>query len=204
MTITWHGQTCFRIESDGKTLIINPPAKSTGLKRPKGTADVIIFSEDTTPKADWAAIKTPESIIVNSPGEYDLKGFFILGLAGSNNKLPNIFIIEHERKTICHIVDYPKDMLDDKDLEKLGKIDILMIPVGKNADRAARITNQIEPSIVIPMHYDIPGIKEKLASPKTFMKELGASNGEERKKLIIKKKETFSNEGTEVIILTPQ
>lgn len=209
MTITWWGQTCFRIESDGKALVINPPAKSSGLKRPRGIADAVLFSEDIPPKGDWDGIVSKETLVIDSPGEYDIGNFFIIGLAPNGGKKPSIFLVRCERKNICHIANYPHNELTDKDLEKLGDVDIALIPVGGNpktkdvfnASQAAKITNQIEPNIVIPMRYAVPGAKENLESEKSFLKELGASDTEPQKKLIIKKNETLAKEETEVVVL---
>ena len=227
MTINWCGQTCFKIVSSNTTVVINSPAKSSGLKKPKGAADIVLFSQTPTSKTDWEGLLKPETVVINSPGEYDLKDFFIFAmvpnisssdqdrlidekkLVGSNDV--SIFIIEHDRKTICHIAHYPFDILSDRDLEQIGNVDILMIPVGEaggkttgfNAEKAAKITNQIEPNVVIPMKYAIKGLKEELEDSSKFLKELGVNGTEAQNKMTVKKNETFSNEGTEVILLSP-
>lgn len=227
MTINWYGQTCFKIVSSNTTIVINSPAKASGLKKPKGSADIVLFSQILASKTDWEGLLGPETVVINSPGEYDLKDFFIFAMLASSSSGDqdrpidekkmiggndiSIFIIEHDRKTICHIAHYPFEVLSDKDLEQIGNVDILMIPVGEtgekttcfNAEKAARITSQIEPNIVIPMKYAIKGLKEELDDASKFLKELGVNGIEAQSKITVKKKETFSNEGTEVILLSP-
>ncbi|GAI42220.1 unnamed protein product, partial [marine sediment metagenome] len=85
--------------------------------------------------------------------------------------------------------------------EKMGNIDILMIPVGGalGPEGAAGIVSQIEPKIVIPMEYQIPNLKTKRGKLKDFLKVLGIEKAEALKKLKIKKKKL--PEETKVLVL---
>jgi len=119
---------------------------------------------------------------------------------GSNT----IYLIEMEGIKICHLGDIGQTKIDNAQLEIIDGVDILMIPVGGiftiNGEEAADLINQIEPKIVIPMHYKIPGLSIKLEGLEEFLKEMGVAKKETVDKLTIKKKE-LSEEETEVVIM---
>ena len=93
----------------------------------------------------------------------------------------------------------------NKQLEKLEGIDVLLIPVGGkftlDAKKAVEVISQIEPRIVIPMHYKTKDLKtDGLEGVDKFIKELGIEPRYEEK-LKISKKE-LPSENTELIILS--
>ena len=96
-----------------------------------------------------------------------------------------------------------QEELTDEQLEKLGEIDILMIPVGGtytiSSEEVANIINQIEPKIVIPMHYKIPKLNIKLQGVDTFLKEIGIEK-QVVDQLIIKKRD-LSKEKIKVVVM---
>jgi L-ascorbate metabolism protein UlaG (beta-lactamase superfamily) len=104
---------------------------------------------------------------------------------------------------ICHLGDLGHS-LTDKQMEKIDGIDILMIPVGGNFtiswDEADSVINQVEPRIVIPMHYHLPGLKIKLDPVDKFCKEMGVSAKETVSKISLKKKD-LPQEKTEVMVM---
>lgn len=188
MKITWHGQSCFRLlvksNNGGKiTLLIDPYDKKIGLTPPRGAADIVLITHDHPDHNNLETVSnTP--FIINGPGEYDVKGVYIKGIysyhdnsKGTERGANTIYVIEVEDLKICHLGDLGQKELADTQLEKIGEIDILMVPVGGtftiNSEEAVKIINQIEPSIVIPMHYKIPGITIKLDEVKDFLKEIG-------------------------------
>jgi len=100
--------------------------------------------------------------------------------------------------------DIGQESLTDEQLEELEGVDILLIPVGGeetiNGTGAVKIISQIQPRIVIPMHYKIPGLNTKLEPVDKFLKEFGVSAPEKMEKLKISKKD-LPQEETKVIIL---
>ena len=169
MKITWHGQSCFKIAIKDVTLVTDPFGKDIGLKPPHFEADIVTVSHDHHDHNNVSALRgTP--FVVDGPGEYELKGVAISGISsfhdnkeGQERGKNTIFIIEAEEMRICHLGDLGEKKLTDNQLEEIGDIDILMIPVGGvytiDSEEAAGIISQIEPRIVIPMHYKIPGLK---------------------------------------------
>jgi len=88
-----------------------------------------------------------------------------------------IYTLETEDLKICHLGQLRQKELTSEQVEKIGKIDILMLPIGGgktlNAKEAIKIMSQIEPKIIIPMHYKITGLKEKLDGLDEFLKSVG-------------------------------
>jgi len=107
---------------------------------------------------------------------------------------------------LCHLSDLGQKELFPSQLDKIGDIDILMIPVGGiytiDAAEAVKVMAQIEPKIIIPMHYKIPKLKIKLDDIDKFLKNLGIKKPESLPKLSIRKKD-ISTEEAKIIILQP-
>ena len=107
---------------------------------------------------------------------------------------------------LCHLGDLGQKELTPEQLEKIGDIDILMIPVGGNytigSEEATKIISQIEPRIVIPMHYDLPKLKVKLEGVEKFLKAMGVKSLEPLPKFSVKKKD-LPEEETRVVLLKP-
>ena len=86
----------------------------------------------------------------------------------------------------------------------MGNIDILLVPIGGvytiNTDQASEVISQIEPRIVIPMHYKIPALKVNIEGINKFSKEMGVKETEALDKLRITKKD-LPQEETKVVIL---
>ncbi len=101
-----------------------------------------------------------------------------------------IYLIEMDDITICHLGDLGHP-LTDAQTEEMGNVDILMLPVGGvstiNAATAASIVRQIEPKIVLPMHYGTPSLKRELDPVEKFLKEIGTHDITPQPKLTITK-----------------
>ena len=220
MQIIWSGQSFFQIVvNQGKdspvVLAIDPYWETIGLQPPKFAADVVLFSHDhpdhNNLKLFGQADKKP--FIISAPGEYEVKNIFIQGIpAFHDNALgkdrgPNtIYVIDAEELRLCHLGDLGQAELFPEQREDIGEVDVLMIPVGGvytvDGGQAAKIVNQLEPKLVIPMHYALPKLKYKLEGPEKFLKALGQKAPESLTKLIVKKKD-LDNEKTKAIILKP-
>ncbi len=78
--------------------------------------------------------------------------------------------------------DLGQKELTAEQIDQIGEVDVLFVPVGGlytiDAKEAAAIVNQIEPKIVIPMHYALPKLKFKLGEVEQFLKVMGEKNGE--------------------------
>ena len=209
MQIFWHGQSCFKIQGGDTAVIIDPYDKTIGLKVPRLQGNIVLTTHG---HYDHNAVKAVggNPFIVNGPGEYEKNDIFILGLSSWHDEVkgaergPNtIYIITMEGMNIAHLGDLGH-VLEGEQLAKLDNIDILLIPVGGvytlDAKKAAQVVSQIEPRIVIPMHYKIPGLNIKLDSVENFIKEMGVSKPEKVDKFKIAKKDLPADK-IEVVIL---
>ena len=207
MQISYFGLTSFKLTSKDKTTILDPFDKSTGLMPPRGNADLIILSEKNNPTYSFTQSISGDPFIVDGPGEYDVKETAInaIPIMYKDGRVITIYLISIEGLTILNLAHIPTLDLSESELEDIGSVDILLLPIGGEGvmdyEDAARAVNKFEPKIVIPTHYETTGLKIKAASEEKFLKELGAK-AETMEKLNIKKKE-LPEEGTKIILLEP-
>ena len=216
--IYWAGQSCFQISvSNSKDhsadIVIDPFEESTGLKLPNLSADILLVTHQHNDHNNIKDIKgTP--FIIQGPGEYEVKGVFIQGIPafhddvlGKEKGQNTIYIIESEEMRFCHLGDLGQKQLTDEQLEQIDSVDVLMIPVGGeytiDSSIAQKIISQIEPKIVIPMHYSLPKLKVKLDEVSKFLKTMGKDSIAPQDKLIVKTS-TLPKEGVvEIVVLQP-
>lgn len=216
MNITWHGQSCFKIEEkvNGNlvTVVTDPFDNSIGLRLPKLRADIVSVSHSHSDHNNSAAVegiadKSP--FVIDRPGEYETRGVSIFGIGSFHDKSEGaergksvMFKFDFDGLTVLHLGDLGT-LLSDQQLERLDEVDVLLIPVGGkytiNAKEAAEVVRQIEPRVVVPMHYHLPGLKVDLDGVEKFRKEMG-NKAETMPKLKISKKEMPSDE-TKLVIL---
>jgi len=206
MNITWHGNSLFRIlvqkDRNGSVdIATNPFSKETGLKPGKMKADILLLSNEKF--LPFSKDVSGEPFLVSSPGEYEIKEVFIRGIGPKNGEI--LYVVEAEGINICFLGEIKEKELKAEEIDMIGDIDILMIPVGGgttiDSKGAAQIIAQIEPRIVVPMNYKVPGLKEKKESVEAFLKAMGLNSREKTAKLSIKKKDISPEGETEVIIL---
>lgn len=199
MTISWYGEVCFLLESGGVRVLIEPPQKESGLNPPRFKSDILIFINSESGKND--------AFIIDSAGEYEIKGVNISGISDpstSSGQANIIYNIEMDGIKMTHFGFLKKEPNNEK-LELIGNPDIVFMPVGGikdellNAEAAMKLINKIEPKIAIPMLYDIKGLKTKRAPLSAFLKESEAKDAP-LPRLTIKKKDLVEEE-TKIVIL---
>jgi L-ascorbate metabolism protein UlaG (beta-lactamase superfamily) len=214
MNIQYYGHSCFKITTkpagrgqQDVVIFLDPFDKSIGLRPPQGQADLVLVTHNHHDHNNVEAIKGDPAVI-NIPGEYSVKGVNIIGLTSehgpTNNPVPNtIYILDTEDIKICHLGDLGKD-LDEKQLEEIDGVDILMIPVGGNytidGKKAVDIVKKIEPAIIIPMHYKMNGSTVEITDEKKFCNEMGNCPKEKVSKLNLKKKD-LEGKSMEVVLM---
>ncbi|MDD2646490.1 MAG: MBL fold metallo-hydrolase [Patescibacteria group bacterium] len=201
MYIYWYGQSSFKIQDKEVTVLLDPySSRQAGLRGPNFKADITILDSEELSKQAQKDIK--EGFLIDSPGEYEVKGVFVLGVKTGSNKI--IYQIEVDGVKIGYLGEINKT-LNDTELDKVDNIDVLIIPVGdkKNtlgSKEAAEIIREIEPKIVIPSCYQISGLKNELESLDKFLKEIGVKKYDIDDKVRIVKKELPEN-GMQVMVL---
>jgi L-ascorbate metabolism protein UlaG (beta-lactamase superfamily) len=216
MNIQYYGHSCFKIVTkpagrgqDDVTIFMDPFDKSFGLRPPQGSADLVMVSHDHHDHNNIEALKG-EPAVIDIPGEYSVKGINIVGLRsyhdnknGEERGQNTIFILETEDMRICHLGDLGHD-LDEKQMEKINGLDILMIPIGGkytiDGKKAVDIVKKIEPKVVIPIHYKINGSTMDVDDEKKFCAEMGNCPKEKVTKINLKKKD-LEEKNMEVILM---
>jgi len=210
MHIIWYGQSCFQIntsqnKSEKSVILIDPFSKETGLRLPKIKADIVLFTHKSEHLLKPKEV-SGSHFLITGPGEYESREIFIEGIANKST----FYTIETEKMRLCHLGGLEERELTSEQLDRVGNIDILMIPVGGAGiiswKEALGIVSQIDPRIVIPMNYQIPKLKlsgkEKLEGVDKFLKGMGKQTVEFQDKLVIKRKD-LSQDGVEIVVLKP-
>lgn len=216
--IYWAGQSCFQISVSNSRdhsadIVIDPYDESIGLKLPNLSADIVMVTHEHKDHNNVGDVKgTP--FVVQGPGEYEVKGVFIKGIPayhddkeGKEKGLDTIYLFEAEELRFCHLGDLGQKQLTDEQLEKIDRVDVLMIPVGGggytiDSPAAQKIISQIEPRIVIPMHYALPKLKPELDEVAKFLKTMGKNSIVPQDKLVVKAS-AMPKEGMEIVVLQP-
>ena len=182
MEVKYYGANCLRFIDRKIAVTVDDCLTKVGLKTVTKPEDICIFT-DTSIK-DCAG-----RFLVNGPGEYEISDISIRGISakdmlGQNEMKASIYRIEYNNFSIGIIGNiYPE--LDDGQLESLGVVDVLCVPVGGNgytvdAHGATQLIKKIEPKIVIPTHYASSGVNYEVpqASLENFLKEMGITDYE--------------------------
>jgi L-ascorbate metabolism protein UlaG (beta-lactamase superfamily) len=162
LRLKWFGQSCFMITSESGVTIITDPFGKLPYRLPIEKPDIVTVSHEHGDHNNIKGLKG-HFVTFNKPVETEVQGVKIRGIetfhdnAGGKKRGKNIvFIITVDEITICHLGDLGHVLTDDQ-IRELGRVDILLLPVGGRvtigADEAATVKAQIQPVITVPMHY---------------------------------------------------
>ena len=208
MEITWYGLSCFRLtERKHATIVTDPYNGKLGLPQLKLKSEVVTISHNAQGH-NYATAVTNKTHSLTGPGEYEIGNVFITSIVTDNNeeaKRNVVFMFDFDGLTVAHLGDMnavPKQT----QIEALEQVNILLVPVGGgnslNAAQASELVSMLEPNIVIPMHYALPGLKLDLEGVDRFLKEMGVTEPTEESTLKISKGNL--SEETETVILIPK
>lgn len=210
MDINWYGQSCFRIKGKNASIVIDPfDPEITGLKLPKDMEAQVLLSTHSHRNHNNISAVSGNPLIISGPGEYEISGVSVVGVGsyhddseGTERGKNTIYRILIDGINVVHLGDLGH-VLSEEQLAQIDATDILLIPVGGkytiDSEAAAKVVAQMESRIVIPMHYQIPGLKSELESADPFLKEMGAENVVPVLKLSITKDKL--PEETQVVVL---
>ncbi|HEY81065.1 MAG TPA: lactamase [Anaerolineae bacterium] len=211
MEITWYGLACFRFKSRQLTIVADPYSPEVGLTLPNLRARVVTISHDAPGHHYLKGVKGYEHVF-DGPGEYEVNGVFITGVATyhrgkrGERERNTAFLYEFDDLSIGHLGDLGAT-LDRKQIEAMNSPDVLIAPVGGgsilDASQAVEIITELEPRIVIPMHYAQPGLKLELDPLEKFLKEMGVEATEPEPVLKLRKSDLTGDE-TRVVLLESQ
>jgi len=211
MEITWYGHSCFRLTERGLATVVCDPYdhRVVGFESLKLKGDIVTVSHDK-PGHNYLPGVKGEPYLINGPGEYEVGGVFITGIQtnGVSKRDPDelrntLYVIQYEGLTVVHLGALNR-VPSQTEVEAMGPVNIVLVPVGGggslNSGKAAEIISLLEPNIVIPMHYAIPGSTIVLDPLKKFIKEMGLAEVASQPSLKINTGGSISGE-TKVVVL---
>ena len=210
MDITWLGHSCFRLRSDDLVVLTDPYPSSLGLVPETRPATVVTISNTHPNHNNWGEV-TAEPKLFNAPGEYEYSGVAVRGVMTplppdvARERRNVAYSIEIDGINICHLGDIALP-LATKQVDELGPVDVLLAPTGGgctlNLDQVLQTMQDLDPKIVIPMHYSTPGLDVPLQGVDVFLGRMGLSDVQPQPRLVV----TVSNLSPDmrVVLLAPQ
>jgi L-ascorbate metabolism protein UlaG (beta-lactamase superfamily) len=194
MDINWLGHSCFRIKSRNATIVTDPYPPDLGYSLGKPSADIITVSHPH-PGHSYTDGVTGDPRQVKGPGEYEISGVMIIGIAtfhdndkGAKRGKNTVYLMEVDGVSVCHLGDLGHALTADQ-VEQIEEADVLLLPVGGvhtiGAAVAAEVVRQLEPKVVVPMHYRTDTLNRGLATVDGFLKEMGLKESISQPKLTL-------------------
>lgn len=179
MEIEYKGGTCLAITYKKTQVVTDPHIEPLGLKDQGQLANVQLLTEGR-----FKALTGEQAVTIDGPGEYEVNNCSIWGVAAHSHMAPDglktvtTYKLDVDGITIAILGHVAK--LDDTQLEGLGVVDVLVLPVGGfgyslEPKQAVEVVRAIEPKMVVPIHYADEGVKYEVpqAPLEDFLKELG-------------------------------
>jgi L-ascorbate metabolism protein UlaG (beta-lactamase superfamily) len=176
MEITFVGMSCVRLRGRDVQVVIDPIPPGTAPGLPKLTPDIVVRTEGAT---DFAALRPAEGRPqeISGPGEYEVSGVRVFGLPAGDT---TIMRVEVDEVRVAAVGKLRRQLTEDE-IEALGHVDVLLAPVGNvdacNATEAAKLVSAVEPAIVVPVRYAVPGLPGEYEPLERFVKEMGLGEG---------------------------
>jgi L-ascorbate metabolism protein UlaG (beta-lactamase superfamily) len=207
MIITYLGGESVKVQFGDTILAFNPISKESKLKPAKFGADIALVSINHPDMngVEQVSFGEKKAFSISGPGEYEVKGVFIKGLASESEyekekRINTIYTVSLEGMNICFLGAINQAELPKEAEEAIDGIDVLFVPIGGDgvldAAKAYKLAVSIGPKIMIPIHYGDIGAKDAL---KAFFKEAGESPKAEAK-LTLKKKD-LEGKDADVVVL---
>ncbi len=191
MDAQYYGANCLAISHKSTRIVIDDNLDILGKKSVIKAEDVALYTTDieANPKA---------RLTFNGPGEYEVGDISVVGISAKP------FINDDSGKSVTMYKLMTSDLsmlvcghilgdFSESQLEQIGSVDILFVPVGNNGYTldpigALKLIKDIEPKIVVPTHYKQSGIKypvEQLDLD-SALKEIGMEVKDTTSKLKVK------------------
>lgn len=178
MKIKWLGHSCFKIKSlRGIRIVTDPFDDNVGYKIPAVEADIVTISHGHYDHNFVDCIKG-DFEVVSKVGNFNSKDIPITGIhtyhddeQGAKRGSNIVYTFNIDGIKLCHLGDLGH-VLTPSQIQMIGKVDVLLIPVGGvytiNFEEALNVVQQLNPSIVIPMHYKTSALKFNLDAVESF------------------------------------
>jgi L-ascorbate metabolism protein UlaG (beta-lactamase superfamily) len=217
--IQYLGHSCFRLRGRDGIVLCDPFDRSAGMDVGRPTAHIVTVSHKHPDHANVAAVRPMRERLftIEGPGEYEVGGILISGVRTFHDKhkgadlgTNTAYVIHMDDMVFCHLGDLGHE-LSTQQLDEIGTVDVLFIPVGGGETispaEAVSVISQIEPRIVIPMHYAVEGQRSfdmELAPLEKFTHEVGLKEVVAEEKLSVTSANLPSEEEeTRFVIMQP-
>jgi len=163
MKIKWYGQSCFMLTAEnGIKIVTDPYHNMLGYKLPEIDANIVTTSHDHSDHNNVGAVKG-NFVYIKTPGAFSQEGIGIKGVqtfhdnvSGAKRGKNIVYNFNIDGLNVCHCGDLGH-LLSLEQINEIGKVDILLLPTGGkftlDAGGAAEVMKQLNPAVVIPMHY---------------------------------------------------
>lgn len=192
MELEFKGGNCVVITNKKDSFVSDPKLDDLGLKNQGAQATAHLLTQQA-----FAAPKGDDTLVIDGPGEYEVRNCSIRGIAAKRHSElteredATMYRLDLEGVSVA-IIGHVDPSLTDEQLEALGVVDVVVLPVGGGGytldpKSAVDIVRKMEPKVVVPTHYAEDGVKYEVPQLPLdeFVKELGASV-EETAKLKLK------------------
>ena len=148
MELRFLGQSSFRMRFKNGMVLVTDPFE-------KEKCDVMTLSDGGTGTGLVAgAVKREETFVINEEGEYEVGGVEVVAVKNEKENL--IMVVRQNGINVCHLGDLKKS-LTEKQIEAVGPIDVLLVPVGGEGGvddkEVGELISNMSPSVVVPMRY---------------------------------------------------
>lgn len=207
-----------RVKGKSATVVFDPyDSTFTGLANLKLQADIVCVTHDHGDHNNVSAVSAVEEgknpFVISGPGEYEISGVNVVGVSsfhddkeGAERGKNTIFQVTVDEINLVHLGDLGQKKLSEEQVEILSGCDVLFIPVGGvytiSGKEAPDVISQIEPKIIVPIHYKLEGLKFPLEDVSIFLTAMGREKLEPVPKLSV----SFDKlpEEPEVVLLAKQ
>ena len=213
MDITWLGHAAVRVRTRTAAVVMEPAARSEGVEMGRPAAAIVTVSHDH-PAHNHAAGVRGDPVVLRRPGEYEIQGVQLLGVATRLGPAPGddaapreaevrnvVFVLEAEQLRLAHLGGMGTPPTH-QEMEQLGDVDVLVLPVGGEsaltASASARMTRELDPRVVIPVCYAAGG-QARSAELSAYLTALGIEAEEPVSRLSIQRRGL--GETTRVLLL---
>jgi L-ascorbate metabolism protein UlaG (beta-lactamase superfamily) len=216
--IQYLGHACFRIRGRDGVVLCDPYNRTNGLDMGRPTAHIVTVSHDHPDHNNVAQVRPlrEKLFVVDGPGEYEVGGIMIAGVRTFHDKAKGaelgrniVYVIHLDDLVFCHLGDLGHE-LSQAQIEAIGNVDVLFVPVGGGETigpaEAISVISQIEPRLVIPMHYANVQIspEQPLAPLERFIHELGQKDLVPEEKLSLSASSLpAEGEETRLVVMSP-
>jgi len=219
MILTYLGHSCFKLKGKRGTIVTDPYFDDVGFSLPNVSADIVTVSHSHKDHSASGLVsgtaRRKNPFLVDQAGEYEVGGLSVFGVKtyhddqlGAERGTNMVYTMLVDDLRICHLGDLGHELTTEQ-IEAIGQIDVLLCPVGGESsigpEQALKVIRSIEPSIVIPMHYQTNRHNKEIFGNKARLEDFIKVYGTEVTpidKLDIEKLKM--PEETELVVMTEQ